>query len=178
MFELPALAGDGGDVDDLAALALGVDVADRRLGAEERAAHLHVHHALEECGVQVRYRRSILAAGDGGVVDQDVDAAELADDLFDGRVGLLLVGDIESQRESTSSLGLDLLHDAVDVLPAHGLLVVRERRRIAPGAADRDIGAETRERHCRSATDAAQTACTGHQRDLAFEFSCSGRVCH
>ena len=172
------LPGDRGDVDDLPALALRIDVTNDRLRAEERSADLDIHNALEEVGIEIRHGRSVFAPRDGGVVDEDVDAAELAHNSLDGRLGLLPVGDVEAQRQPAAAFGTNLLNDAVDVFPANGLLVIRKRRRIAPGSAHRDIGAKARKRYGGGPTDAAKPAGAGNQRNSAFKFLRRRRVCH
>ena len=48
-----------------------------------------------------------LVAGDAGVVDQDVDFAELGDDGFDRGFDLLFVGDVESEGGGLAAGGGD-----------------------------------------------------------------------
>jgi hypothetical protein len=68
-------APDRGDVDDLAG-ALLLHGRDDALAAEERAADMYVEHALE-VGRRDLLDRPVLA--DAGIVDQNIDRAELGE---------------------------------------------------------------------------------------------------
>lgn len=57
-----------------------------------------------------------LVAGDAGVIDQDVDFAELADGCFHRRLNLLFVGDVESEGRGLAAYGGDLLDQFVQLL--------------------------------------------------------------
>ena len=90
---------------------------------------------------------------DTGVVDNRVEAAELGDGSFDGRLGLVLVGDIGLEGEGAAALVFDLTDQLVEaVLPASG-----------DGHGGAQLGQGTRRRF----TDTA--ACTSHEGDRAVE---------
>jgi len=50
--------------------------------------------------------REELVAGDTGVVHQDVDRADFGGDLLDGRLALLIVGDVEAVQRDLEAFGL------------------------------------------------------------------------
>ena len=92
--------------------------------------------------------------GDPGVVDEDVEAAQLVDGLLDHRLGLLVVGDVARDRGGLAALFLDRGHDLFGL----GL---------AGSVVDADRGALGGERLGHGAADAPGAA--RNERNLAFE---------
>ena len=90
---LAHLAEDAGDVDD-ASPALFEHGADHRLNAEIGRSEIGLQNGVP---VGAFHAHDELVAGDAGIVDQDVDFAELGDDGFDGGFNLLFVGNVESE---------------------------------------------------------------------------------
>ncbi len=115
------------------------------------------------------HRHAVAAAGGGGVVHQDVDAAQLAARLVDQALHLVGVGDVDDEGKGAAAEGADLLPDRIDVAPAHRLLLLRVRLRRAAGAGDGDVGALAGERQRYVAADAVVTSGAGDDSDLAFE---------
>src|SRR5207253_6822503 len=91
---------------------------------------------------------------DPGVRDQDVEATLVLDDLRDGLVGGLLLGDVETDRLRLAAGGAD----GITRLARSGL---------ALGVVDEDLRARGGQGRRDGATDAART--TGDERDAPFE---------
>ena len=129
--------------------------------------------------VDVLERHAVRAVRERGVVDEDVDPAELGDRGVYHLPDLGLVAGVGHQCESAASLGPDLLGGALDVAPAGLLLVVREGVGVAAGPGDDDIRAAPRESDGGRPPDAAQAARPGDDRNLAVELSHHlSRPCH
>jgi hypothetical protein len=79
-------------------------------------------------------------AGDAGVVDEDVEAAELVDRLPDHRLRLAEVGDVRAVRDGLTALRLDLGDDLLRRRRVRAL--ARERR---AEVVDDDLRAGARE---------------------------------
>jgi hypothetical protein len=98
-------------------------------------------------------RKKVAALGRAGIVDEDVEMAELALDRLDQRLGRGLLAQVEHADGGPAPLRSDRLGDLL------------ERRHIAPG--EHQVAAFGRECQGNAATDAA--ARSGHERDLALE---------
>ena len=95
-----ALAGLGGDVDDVAAMPRGAHPLDRQLGAGDDAVEVDVDLAAHRVLALLDERRH---RHDPGVVDDHVERAELALGLVEegGEGGA--VGDVERQRDGPAA---------------------------------------------------------------------------
>ena len=100
---LAHLAENAGDVDD-ASPALLEHGADDLLDAEIRGSQIGLQDGVP---VGALHAHDELIAGDAGVVDQDIDLAELGDGGLDGGLDLLFVGDIESEGRGFAAGGGD-----------------------------------------------------------------------
>src|SRR5882757_7714240 len=101
-----AFRDDGGDVDD----AAGAGFHHRRqhlLDAKMRAGEIGADDGVPVVGLHAHGQA---VAGDGGVVDQDVDLAEFFEDGFEPGLDLVDVGDVHFDGEGFPALGDDLLH--------------------------------------------------------------------
>ena len=146
-----AEGGDARDHDDVAALLL-LHARDHQLAEEVGAQRVDADHTLELGGVGVL--DALAAARDAGVVDQDVDVAEVARDrLHHAGVGFVVV-DRAGVGARAAAQGLDGGHGL-----ARGILVL--------AIVDGDVGAVLRERDRDGAADAAAAA--GHQGDSSRE---------
>ena len=68
--------GTGGNTDDAAALPLLEHLCSRIFRAEHRAIEIHFDDATPQIIIQLLHRHAIAGARVGGIIDQDVDAAE------------------------------------------------------------------------------------------------------
>ena len=104
-------AGDGREVDDGAAAALG-KFRQRLAAMHEHAAHVRAHH-----GVPLLVRRvdRRLEQEAGGVVDEDVEPSELRERRVDGRPGRAALGDVADHCHH-SPLLFELGDRRIDVL--------------------------------------------------------------
>ena len=75
-------------------------------------------------GVEVDDGLAVLAARRAGVVDDDVDAAELGQRLVGQLLDGVEVGHVGHERDDLPALGPDLVGHRLDVAPARRLLVV------------------------------------------------------
>ena len=138
--------------DDVAG-ALGLaPVAHGRAGGQEVAAEVDADHGVP---VVLGHLGDRPVAEDARVVDQGVQAAELADGRGDERVGHVGVGHITVDGDSPAPGGDDLLDDGL----AHGLVVLRHHHG----------GALVRALQRLAAADA--TARAGDDHDLVVEKS-------
>src|SRR3990170_7780043 len=84
-----------------------------RLRAVESTREVDVEIALPEVRVLVMELADVIERG--GVVDQDVDGAELLDDAVDGLLDLVAVGDVALDRRRAAAHALDLLRGRLRV---------------------------------------------------------------
>src|SRR6202035_4554814 len=116
--EIPQQAGTGGGVDDAtvdgASLRFGLVTPTSRGGAarQPRAPYVDAHHEIE---VLSRHVPDGTVADDAGVVDQDVELAELRVGALDHGVGLVLVADVAEVRDRLPPALGDELHDPFGV---------------------------------------------------------------
>ena len=68
----------------------------------------------------VRHLLKRHAGAAAGVVDKDVHLAERLDDLLDGRLDLVEIGDIAHDRQAFVAKGADLLRNALELVGAAG----------------------------------------------------------
>src|SRR3954470_3323762 len=105
--------GHPADVDDGAYVA-ALEMRIRRLRSEERAVHDDRRHGPE---LRVGERIEWLLGPDGGVVHQDVEAAEAFDSRLDEPGDRGLVGDVRHHRQRVATLRADLGHHRGDAGP-------------------------------------------------------------
>ena len=98
-----------GDVDDAAVALLAHDVP-RGLGDVEHRPEVHGDRRLDRALRQVLEQPR---AQDAGVVDQDVDPAELLDRVGHDAPGVLAVRDVVHGRDRPAAGVLDLRHDGI-----------------------------------------------------------------
>ena len=127
------------------------------LGHEEEAEDIGPERAFDLLGVDPAEIVGLVLLG--GVVDQDVEAAELLHGCLDRIAAELLVSDVAGDLERAATLLLDRGHGLV------GVLVLLE-------IDDGDLGAFPRHRHRDRAADAGIAA--GDQRHLVFEPAATG----
>ena len=137
------LAEDASDVDD-ASPALFEHGANDLLDAEISGSEVRLQHGVP---VGAFHPHDELVAGDAGIVDQDVDLAELGDGRLDRGFNLLFVADIEGEGGCFAVCGGDLIHQLIQLVL------------IARGHCDR--GACRGELDCAGAADALR--CSGNQ---------------
>ena len=111
----------------------------RRLGEQERAADVDVHHQVELLGREVLGR----FGGDRtGVVDHDVDAAEALDGGVDGTHDVVFVADVPDNGDPLTPGRLDLgdrgVHCAGQLGMGFGGLGQQHDVGAVPGGAQRD----------------------------------------
>ncbi len=99
--------------EDVAAVA---DVREAQAGHAQHAVDVRVQDGL--LVLEVRLRERVAAEREAGVVEEDVDAAELRDRLRHECSGALLVRDVDVQRH----VGLDPLHPPRAAHDAHAHL--------------------------------------------------------
>ena len=116
--------GDGGDVDDGPAAALGHHLLPRPLAAEEHAVDVDLDHRVPAVGADVL---DLGAEGSAGVVDHDVHATHVLRGALHQALDRVFLADVDGLAEGATPELLDLLHHGVEVL----LLA----------AADHDVGA-------------------------------------
>ena len=109
-------AGDRGDVDDVARARRAHD-RQRRMGAVEEPEQVDVDHLPPLLGRRSGHRPE---QHQPGVVDEDVEAAELVVGPRDEGVGLLLVGDIGLDRQGGAIVAGDPAGEIVDPVLATG----------------------------------------------------------
>src|SRR5579864_1364401 len=105
-------AGDRRHVDHAAPLPLP-HVRPHRLCAVERAGQVDAEIALPELGRLLVELRSVVERA--GVVDEDVDRAELLDRASDGRIDLGALGYVAANGERAAAEAADLLHRLLGV---------------------------------------------------------------
>ena len=161
-----------GDIDDLATAALRDHGAGTVLGAQERAAQVDPQHRVPFGHFNIDQRLHQVA--DAGVVDQNVEAAEMPDGLRDHGLDLGFLQHIHRQGDAVATARSELGAD-------QGQLLVTAHRagRHFRAAALADVGQD----HLaafgqQSAGDtfaqAAAASGAGDQGDLAFQFRVSG----
>src|SRR5271170_262905 len=141
---LPHLAEDAGDVDDASPALLehgGGDLLD----AEICGGKVSLQDGVP---VSALHAHDELVAGDAGVIDQDVDLAELADGGLDGGLDLPFVGDVEGKGRGLAACGGDLVHQIIQLV-----LITRGYGYCCAGA---------REFQCAGSSDALR--CSGDER--------------
>ena len=149
-----------------------------RLRAVERAGQVDPQVALPEL------RTLVVELGDmvqrPGVVDEDVDRAELGDDTRHRGVDLLARGHVAAQGEGAPAEPADLLHG---LLRIDEPLLLRRGRERAPlrhvlvgrlelDVRDRDVGPRARQRQRVGAPE--PTRPSGHERDAPGEVDRDG----
>ena len=136
--------------DDAAVLA-GVEMWCRGVAAMDRAVETGIDLAMPI----VRFCfHETLADGEPGIVDQDIQAAEIPDDGFDHRLHGGKVGDVGFVGFGLAALGNDIFDERVPFFSRTA--VVHRDVRAFGGKAQRDFAA-----------DAARG--TGHQRNLSSQ---------
>src|SRR5439155_19812505 len=148
-------AGDRAEIDDAAALTLLDERAADGFRHEEGAVEINVKHAPPLALFEIEKRDAVAPAAGGGVIDENVDAAELAPRFIYEPVALIRLRDVDDERESPAADGLDFVRNRVYVAPAHLTLIRREGLGRASGSCDHNIGAVTGERQGDVAADAA-----------------------
>ena len=87
------------------------------------AADVDAHNFVEGVLLQFHDEDAVAARAGTGVVDQDVDLAELAEGVGHHGIDLGAVGDVVVQAGAAAAHGLDLLDHAGEALPAvHAVL--------------------------------------------------------
>ena len=154
------LARHGGDVDDTGLGPLP-QRRERRLAAEEDAAHVDRHGEVPGLLAQVLHRRDVDHAG---VADQDVETAELLDRLVDHRLHLRPLRDVGPDRLGSPAGSADLVRGPLGgfVAAQRRIPVLLRVARHPVDLADGDVGPLPRQRESDPAPDAAPAA--GHQR--------------
>ena len=114
-------------------------VRQTRLGQQECAPDVDVHHQVELLGRELLGR----VGGDGaGVVDADVDAAEVLDGGVDGARHVLFVAHVADHGHALAAGGLDLgdggVHGAGQLRMRFGGLGQQHDVRAAPGRTECD----------------------------------------
>src|SRR6266481_4675047 len=143
-------AGDGGDVDDDAAAALGHHLLARPLAAEEDAVDVDLDHRVPAVDADVL---GLGAERRARVVDHDVDPTHLLRGALDQRLDRVLLAHVHRLAEGAAAELGDLGHHGLEVL----LLA----------AADHDIGARLGELDGDGAADA--DAASRDDGDLLLE---------
>ena len=143
-------ADDGADVDDAGAFA---EVLDRGLRGEQEAEDVDVEHLVEVFFGDGLDGRELV---DAGVVDEDVEAAEVLDGGVDDALGLGGLGDVAADGDGLAAGGGDGGDDGVGA----GL---------AGGVVDDDGGAFGGERFGDGGADAL--GCAGDDCDFACELA-------
>jgi hypothetical protein len=124
-------AGDGTDVDDVSAV---VDVRQAEAGHAQQAGHVRLDHGgLVLVG---RVPERVAAQAEAGVVDEDVDPAEVGDGALDEALGALAVGDVEIEGVKAFAVGKLLDASRSDGDSGAGL-----RERVGGGCPDPARGA-------------------------------------
>ena len=145
-------AGDGRDADDATPTLLGHRTHEA-LGPVEGGGEIGGDHVVP---VLVGHRHDELVAGDAGVVDEDLDGAELGVDLLAGLGDRGGVGDVDLEGLGLLALGEDIvgdLHAGVGLRDAkHGVAVGGETFRdgladAATGSGDEGDARIVREMH-------------------------------
>ena len=88
-------------------------------GDEEGAPHVDAHHFVEGFLFQVNYEYTASAGAEGGVVNQDVDAAKLGQNLAYHFVDLSTVGNVCEERQRFTAHFLDFGHYAFEATPTN-----------------------------------------------------------
>ena len=144
------LAGDAGDVDDASAAAVE-HVHDRGFAHVEGAGEVDAQHFVP---VVDAHLPDGTVDGDAGVVDEDVQAAVLVDDLLDDALAVVGVADVALVQGQGAAVGLDRLAQFVGAL-------------LVGGVAGADDGAGGGEAVADRGADPAGAA--GDQRDASGE---------
>jgi hypothetical protein len=109
------------------------------------APQIHVDHRVPLVSVHLGHRTD---RHKSGVVDQDVEPAEVGDDYIDGALELLLVGDIEQIGARTAASAGDLRDDLVELVsPARRDCDDRSLRRQVTGRLGAESGSATGDQH-------------------------------
>ena len=147
----------GGHVDDRP-LPAPLHVLRRQPRRLQRGTHVDVHDQVVAPHRQIE----VAGEGDGGVVDQHVEAAEVVERGLHHLLDLGLVGEIGRHGQTAASLGVHLSRRVVDRPRQLERVSVRRPRRA------RDVRAGPRQRHRHRPADAAAGA--GDQGHLSLEF--------
>ena len=114
--------------------------------------------------------------GEAGVVDEDVDAAELGDGAIDHRLDLLGLGDVKIEGEGAAAEGADLFGDGGCAAPGSVAFGLREVFVRAGERGDDDVCAVFGEADGDGAADAAHAAGAGDDGDFACEDAHRGAI--
>ena len=125
----------------LAAGSLSDHRLGRGFGGVVGAVDLDVEDAVPNGVVEFDNRDTIAGHRVCGVVDQNVDGAHFGNGLLDDSSGLGGIAQVGDDGRGAASHGTDFVGHAVDVSPAHRLLVVGEGAGWAPCSGDSNIGA-------------------------------------
>ena len=110
----------------------------------------------------------------GGVVDEDVDAAEARERLGDEALGVGGAAHVADERQRLTAERFDLTGQALETLPAQADLLeaflVLVARASGRHVGCDDVGAGAREGDGDRAAHPARAAAAGDQHHLAFEF--------
>ena len=120
---------------------------------------------------QIDHGHTVSAAGGAGVVDDEIDAAEVTDDTVGEGGDGVGVGDVGDEGEGGAPGGADFLRDRFDVAPAGGLFVVGVVVGGAAGAGEDDVAAGLGQLDGDGPADAAHAPRAGDNSDFAFEAS-------
>ena len=140
----------GGDVDDRPAPG-ALEVRDRELAHQERAAEIDREHPVPVRGIAVHHGR--IGIEHGRAVDEHVQATEAGDRVLDRAPARRLVGDVACDRCRATTCGLD---EVCGRLRACGIHVARGHGRAGAGERNADRPADP-------------AAGPGHDRGLAVE---------
>jgi hypothetical protein len=84
---------------------------------QEGAAQVDADHLIEHLDRDLVDHVAVEPLGRGGVVDQDVEPAELGERRLDHRLRVVLVADVAEHRERPAAARLDLGYDRVESVP-------------------------------------------------------------
>ena len=129
---------DRGDVDDPSPLARDHEARDG-LGDEEHAVEISAHQLMPGFLRVILERSPTL---DAGVVDQDVDRADLGLDAFGGFANLFAVGHVERGGVGLGALGAQILNRSLDRFLVRPLTTTRAPAPARPRASARPMPAD------------------------------------
>src|SRR5262249_29111928 len=114
---------------------------------QKRPDHLAIRDTPEQFLAEFYYGHAVSTTGDGGIVDQNVDAAKGVESLLHNTSDVAWLADIPDQGQTAPPLCLDLLDRAVHVVPVDGLFIGRKGRRVAACSGHPDTGPPCCPRH-------------------------------
>ena len=122
------------------ALALPIAVQAQTPEASKAPPPPAVQDTAKQLLAKFNHWHPVGATGDGGIIDQNVDAAKRVKRLLHHMADVRLLADIPNECQPTPPLRLDLLSRAMHIVPVDGLFVRWKGCRIAPCASHDDIG--------------------------------------